>query len=70
MARLEGQKTERVNIRISTEIKEWFDNMAIETGISRSSLMAMALREYIDQKKGLKLMNDIPSLLASINKIK
>lgn len=49
-------KTERVNIRISNEIKDWYCKLSNKTGISMSSLMAMALSEWVDQKKSIQAM--------------
>lgn len=44
------KKTYRVNVRISEKLKSYFENKSKETGVSQSSLMALALEEYIDQK--------------------
>ena len=44
----------RVNIRISSETKNFFEELSKEVGAPQSSLMAMALKEYIDQKKNNK----------------
>lgn len=52
-------KTERVNIRVSSEIKDWYCKLSDKTGISMSSLMAMALSEYIDQKKSIQAMGTL-----------
>lgn len=43
-------KTYRVNVRVSEKLKSYFENKSKETGVSQSSLMALALEEYIDQK--------------------
>jgi len=43
-------KTYRVNVRVSEKLKRYFENKSKETGVSQSSLMALALEEYIDQK--------------------
>lgn len=42
--------TYRVNVRISEKLKRYFESKSKETGVSQSSLMALALEEYIDQK--------------------
>ncbi|MGL5648772.1 MAG: hypothetical protein ACRDDY_13075 [Clostridium sp.] len=57
-------KTElpRINIRVSKKIKTYFENKSVETGVSQSALMALALEEYIDQKNMLiltKKLNDL-----------
>ena len=43
----------RVNINISEELKEYFEEFSKETGASQSALMAIALKDYIEQKKAL-----------------
>lgn len=43
-------KTYRVNVRVSEKLKSYFENKSKETGVSQSSLMALALEEYVDQK--------------------
>lgn len=42
--------TIRVNIRVSRKVKSYFEGKSKETGVAQSSLMALALEEYIDQK--------------------
>lgn len=49
----------RVNIKISRRLKDYFENKSIETGLSQSSLMAMALDEFVFQKEQvLAALND------------
>lgn len=43
----------RVNITISDELKEYFKEWSEKTGIPQSSLMALAMSEYVDQKKAI-----------------
>lgn len=50
----------RVNITMSIELKEWFQNEAKKDGIPYSSLMVIALREYRKQCEGLN--NLVPLL--------
>lgn len=52
-------KNERVSVRISSEVKEWYEKMSKRTGISRSSLMAMAMYEWKDMKEGLEAMGSL-----------
>lgn len=53
------KKTYRVNVRISEKLKSYFENKSKETGVSQSSLMALALEEYIDQKIMLEFTKKI-----------
>lgn len=50
----------RVNIRISQDINQWFEARSMETGIAKSSLMALALSDYIDQKESIKAFRNLP----------
>lgn len=52
-------KDVRVNIRISAETKKFFEELSKEVGAPQSALMAMALKDYIDQKRALK---ELPEL--------
>lgn len=47
---IEKPITYRVNVRVSQKIKNYFEAKSRDTGVSQSSLMALALDEYIDQK--------------------
>jgi len=40
----------RVNIRISPEVHEWFKMRSEKTGVPMSSLMFLALEQYIQQQ--------------------
>lgn len=53
----------RVNINISDELKKYFEELSEETGASQSALMALALKEYYDQKKVIK---ELPSILTKL----
>lgn len=54
----------RVNITISDELKNYFEELSKETGASQSSLMALALKEYYEQKKIIK---ELPTILSKIS---
>lgn len=56
-------KQVRVTIRVSTETKKFFEELSQEVGAPQSALMAMALKDYIDQKK---TMRELPALMAQI----
>lgn len=50
----------RVNISISDELKTYFEELSKETGASQSSLMAIAIKEYVEQKK---VLSQLPLML-------
>ncbi len=53
----------RVNINISDELKEYFEKKSLESGASQSSLMALYLSEYVDQKKAMESMIELSEVL-------
>lgn len=62
--------TFRINVRVATWINDWFDVKSKETGIAKSSLIAMALNEYIDQKEGLRAMQRVDYFTNQLEEIK
>ena len=62
------RNTVRFNIRVSQKIKSYFENKSLETGVSQSALMAIALDEYIDQKIMLEFTKKV-NIIESKNKI-
>lgn len=53
------KSTFRVNITMSTEMVDFFQDMANSMGIPRSTCMVMALKTYMDQQNMLKLTNKL-----------
>lgn len=62
-------KEVRVNIRISTETKKFFEELSKEVGAPQSALMAMALKDYIDQKRAIREMPTIMAKLEEVEKL-
>lgn len=52
---MEQQQIEavRVNTRISAEINDWLDDECKRTGITKSTLIHLALQTYMQQKKSI-----------------
>lgn len=55
----------RVNIKISNDLKDYFEKKSLESGASQSSLMALYLAEYVDQKKAMDSMVELSQMLKS-----
>lgn len=53
----------RVNIRVHESIDEWFTRRSEETGVSKSSLMALALEDHIIQRQALTDLSSINKLI-------
>lgn len=60
----------RINVTVSDRVNDYFEIKKAETGISKSSLIAMALNEYIDQREGLASLNDLQKVLSQLEDIK
>lgn len=63
-------KKMRKNIMMSDEISSWYEQQAKEMGINQSSLMVMALKQYIDQQRALKEMSGLPELIKKLQDLK
>lgn len=59
----------RVNVRVSAKIKAWFEAKSMETGISQSALMSMALDEWIFQKETIKTMTDMGVIASKLDEM-
>lgn len=49
----------RVNIRISREVKDYFEELSKKNGVPQSALMALALDGYMCQRKTQDFMSKI-----------
>lgn len=56
------KSTFRVNITMSTDMVEFYQDMADSMGIPRSTCMVIALKTYMDQQNMLKLTNQLNKL--------
>jgi len=52
----------RINIRVSSKVKNYFECKSRDTGVAQSALIALALEEYIDQKIMLKFTETVNNL--------
>lgn len=57
----------RVTTRISAEINDWLDDRTNKTGIPKSTLILLALEQYINQHNALNSMKDIEQVLEQLN---
>ena len=56
----------RVNTRISKDINDWLDNETEKTGVPKSTLIFLALEQYVQQKS---VMRDFSNLGIVIEKL-
>lgn len=49
-------ETIRKNVTMSLKLASWYEEKALELGISQSALMVMALSDYVKQDETIKMM--------------
>lgn len=59
----------RINTRISVKSNEWLDNQTKETGIPKSTLILLAIENYIQQKEAMAMMGDMGMLVERLERI-
>lgn len=59
-------ESKRVNIKVSEKCHGWYSERAEEIGTSMSSMMAIALTEYMEQKETI---NNVPNVIDMVSKI-
>ena len=59
----------RINTRISSYANEWLDKRAIETGLSKSAMVMLAIENYIQQTEAMKSMGDMNEILKKIEEL-
>lgn len=66
---MEEKKLQRVNSRLGYTQNKWLDEESEKTGISKSSLIQMAVEQYIAQKQALNAMYDMTALVEKLENI-
>ena len=59
----------RINTRISKEINEWLDNETEKAGVPKSTLIFLALDQYVNQKRVMKDFNNMGVVLEKLEQI-
>lgn len=66
---MKPKNIQRVNARLGYTQNKWLDEESARTGISKSSLIQMAVEQYISQKQALNAMYDITALVDKLENI-
>lgn len=53
----------RVNTRVSKDVNDWLDNESKRTGVAKSTLIYLALEQYINQKRAISAMDEMKELV-------
>lgn len=56
----------RVNTRISSDINNWLDNRSKQTGITKSTLIHLALDQYVQQQNATYTNQDLEEIKKEI----
>lgn len=60
----------RVNTRISKTLNDWLDKRSEKTGLSKSTIIMLALENYYQQTEVVEKMTDLASLYRELEEIK
>lgn len=59
----------RVNTRISVNLNEWLDKRSDETGVPKSTLIFLALEQYMQQIETMGKMQDLKMMMDKIEQL-
>lgn len=59
----------RVNTRISKKANDWLDKESGENGIPKSTLILLAIENYIREKDAMEMMSDMGEIMAKIENL-
>lgn len=57
----------RVNTRISKTSNEWLDNYSVETGLPKSTIIMMAIENFIKEKEVMDRMADMGDIVKKLD---
>lgn len=66
---MEDKTLQRVNSRLGYTQNAWLDEESKRTGISKSSLIQIAVEQYIAQKQALNAMGDMSVMIEKLENI-
>lgn len=62
--------TKRKTITMSEEIAQWYEDKSDELGIVQTSLMTIALKQYMEQDKTINAMSNMEQLIRDVQELK
>lgn len=65
----EKKEMVRVNARISERANNWLDSESNKTGISKSTLILLAVENYIQEKEVIQVMGDMNEIYQKLEKL-
>lgn len=59
----------RKGLRMSPDLAKWYEEKALELGVTQNALMVMALNEYAKQENALLMVNEIKSIVKNLKEV-
>lgn len=59
----------RLNTRVSVQANDWLDQRSYDSGIPKSTLVMLAIENYMQQHDVMKRMADMGELVAAIERM-
>jgi len=59
----------RLSVRVSKENNDYLDKKSMQTGISKSALVQIAVEQYRQQSEAVRAMNNMEVLVEQLEKI-
>lgn len=56
----------RINTRISKTLNDWLDKRSKETGVPKSTLVFLAIEQYMQQQKALDMVDGLSDVVEAI----
>lgn len=56
----------KINLYIPKSFKEWLEAESIQTGLTQTSLIHMALKTYIDQQRSMEMLPKMMEVLSQL----
>lgn len=56
----------RINTRISKTLNNWLDSRSKETGVPKSTLIFLAIEQYMQQQKAMDMVDSLSDVINAI----
>jgi len=64
------KKSVRKQVNMTPEIAQLLSDTSRKIGVSESSLLIMAFKQYVDQQKSIDMMGNMEKMLINLQRIK
>jgi len=59
----------RINTRISKTLNDWLDNRSKETGVPKSTLIFLAIEQYMQQQRAMDMAKGLSDVVGAIKEL-